>query len=95
MAIAGTSVFSKTMAMIRAMAIGLRSRATLIPAMTQTRQTERGIKGKSRNTRIPTVPPIKKLGKIYPPANPVENEKVTSRTFTTTRMKSRRMLTSR
>ena len=95
MAMAGTSSGSKTMAMISARAIGLLSSATLTPAMRQTRHTSRGMKGKSRNTRIPSVPPMKKLGKIYPPAKPVEKEKVMRSIFTTTRTSNRRRLTSR
>jgi len=75
------------MAIIRAPAIGLRSSETLIQAITQTRQTARGMKGKNRNTMIPTVLLMKKLGKMYPPAKPVEKEEVTRMIFTTTRKK--------
>ena len=82
MAIAGISSGSKTMAMIIARAIGLLSSETLTPAITHTRHTASGMKGKSRNTRIPKVPPMKKPGKMYPPANPVEKEKVMSMSLT-------------
>ena len=52
-------------------------------------------KGKEPEYQDPDRTPNKELGKMYPPANPVEKEKVTRTTFTTTRAKSRRRLTSR
>ena len=69
------------------MAIGLLSRATLKPAITQTRQTASGIKGKSRNIRIPSVPPDKEFREDVSTAKPVEKENVTRTIFTRTRAK--------